>query len=73
MVQMSTLDGLPGYNDSVYKPYMGVCPINSYKTTGNCIPIYAKDEKRKLDEMILDHIFTLLQDEEIEKIFLKWV
>ena len=22
MVQMSTIDGLPGYNDSVYKPYL---------------------------------------------------
>jgi hypothetical protein len=22
MVQASTLDGLPGYNDSVYKPYI---------------------------------------------------
>ncbi|NCP77515.1 hypothetical protein GW830_05355 [bacterium] len=33
MVQASTLDGLPGYNDSVYKSYIGVCPIHSYKTS----------------------------------------
>lgn len=48
MVQASTLDGLPGYNDDVYKPYIGVCPIHSFKTTGNIYPNYATDHKRKL-------------------------
>ncbi|GAB0174717.1 MAG: His-Xaa-Ser system radical SAM maturase HxsB [Candidatus Altimarinota bacterium] len=73
MVQMSTLDGIPGYNESVYKPYLGVCPINSYKTTGNCIPTYSKDSKRKLDEKILDFLFVLLKEKENERIFQSWL
>ena len=32
-VQASTLDGLPGYNDHVYKPYLGVDIIHNFKTT----------------------------------------
>ena len=31
-VQASTLDGLPGYNDHVYKPYLGVDIIHNFKT-----------------------------------------
>jgi hypothetical protein len=73
MVQMSTIDGLPGYNDSVYKPYLWVCPINSYKSSWSCIPNYSKDSKRKLDEKILDHLFLLLKDKENEEIFQRWV
>lgn len=73
MVQMSTLDGIPWYNDSVYKPYLWVCPINSYKTTGNCIPTYSKDNKRKLDEKILDFLFILLKEKNNENIFRNWI
>ncbi|MDD3302426.1 MAG: His-Xaa-Ser system radical SAM maturase HxsB [Candidatus Gracilibacteria bacterium] len=73
MVQASTLDGLPGYNDSVYKPYIGVCPIYSYKMTGNIIPNYRKDQKRKLDYAVLDYLFSKIRDQEIKNIFLKWI
>ncbi|MDD5213060.1 MAG: His-Xaa-Ser system radical SAM maturase HxsB [Candidatus Gracilibacteria bacterium] len=73
MVQASTLDGLPGYNDSVYKPYIGVCPIHSYKTTGNVIPNYSKDYKRLLDYAILDYIFEKLKNEEDKAVFKSWV
>lgn len=72
MVQASTLDGIPWYNESVYKPYIGVCPINSYKTRGTLFSIYAKDDKKKLDCMILDFIFTKLRDEEEKKVFENW-
>lgn len=73
MVQASTLDGLPWYNDSVYKPYIGVCPIYSYKTTWNLIPNYAKDHKRILDYAILDYIFEKLRIEENKKVFESWI
>ncbi|MDP2090481.1 MAG: His-Xaa-Ser system radical SAM maturase HxsB [Candidatus Gracilibacteria bacterium] len=73
MVQASTLDGLPGYNDSVYKPYIGVCPIHSYKTTGNIIPNYSKDHKKILDYAVLDFLFDNLRKEENKALFQKWV
>ena len=73
MVQASTLDWLPGYNESVYKPYIWVCPIHSYKTSWNIIPNYKKDFKRYLDEKILDYLFDKLRIEENKKIFEKWV
>lgn len=73
MVQASTLDGLPGYNDSVYKPYIGVCPIHSYKTSWNLIPNYAKDHKRILDYAILDYIFSKMRNSEDLENFSDWI
>ncbi len=73
MVQASTLDWLPWYNDSVYKPYIWVCPVHSYKTSWNIIPNYAKDHKKELDYAVLDNIFERLRDIEIKKTFAKWV
>lgn len=73
MVQASTLDWLPWYNDSVYKPYIWVCPIHSYKMSWNIIPNFAKDNKKILDYAVLDYIFEKLRDEEYKKIFTDWV
>jgi hypothetical protein len=64
---------LPGYNEDVYKPYIGVCPIYNYKTTGNIYPNYAKDRRRKLNEKILDYLFEKLKDKENKKIFESWL
>jgi len=73
MVQVSTLDWLPGYNDSVYKPYIWVCPIHSYKTSWNIIPNYSKDHKKVLDYAVLDFLFKNLRIEENKKIFESWL
>lgn len=73
MVQASTLDWLPWYNDSVYKPYIWVCPIHSYKTSWNIIPVYAKDHKKVIDFAILDYLFTTIRKEENLKIFNTWL
>jgi His-Xaa-Ser system radical SAM maturase HxsB len=73
MVQASTLDWLPGYNDSVYKPFIWVCPIYSYKLTGNIIPNYKKDVKRKLWYAILDYLFEKLREDKNKKIFEEWL
>lgn len=69
MVQASTLDWLPWYNESVYKPYIWVCPIHSYKTLWNIIPNYSKDDKKNIDFSILDYIFDKLRSEEDIRIF----
>ncbi|MDD2870358.1 MAG: His-Xaa-Ser system radical SAM maturase HxsB [Candidatus Gracilibacteria bacterium] len=73
MVQASTLDGLPGYNDSVYKPYIGVCPIHSYKTSGNIIPNYSKDHKKILDFAVLDYLFKKLRNDTDKVVFEEWI
>ncbi len=73
MVQASTIDWLPWYNDSVYKPYIWVCPIYSYKKTWNIIPNFGKDAKMKLDFAILDYLFDKIRDKENEKIFKNWL
>ncbi len=73
MVQASTIDWLPWYNEDVYKPYIGVCPINTYKTRGNIYPNYAFDERRKINSAILDYLFMRLKEEENKKIFEKWL
>jgi hypothetical protein len=73
MVQASTIDGLPGYNDDVYKPYIGVCPINTYKTRENIYPNYMLDDRRKINAAILDTLFVKLKNEENKKVFEKWL
>lgn len=73
MVQASTLDWLPGYNDSVYKPYIGVCPIHSYKESWNIIPNFRKDPKRVLDEAVLDILFDKIRNPETKDLFWKWL
>ena len=73
MVQASTLDWLPGYNDSVYKPYIGVCPIHSYKSTWNIIPNYIKDHKRILWYNVLDYLFENVRIDENRAIFERWL
>jgi len=73
IVQASTIDWLPGYNDSVYKPYIWVCPIHSYKTTWNIISNYSKDHKKELDYSVLDYIFKNIRIDENKKIFNSWL
>lgn len=73
MVQASTLDWLPWYNDSVYKPYIWVCPIHSYKLTWNIIANYSKDEKKKLDYKILDYLFNSIRISWNIELYNKWI
>jgi hypothetical protein len=73
MVSASTVDGLPVFNGHVYKPYIWVCPINSYKTNGTLTPNHAKDFRISVDYKILDILFERLRDPENAKIFESWV
>lgn len=72
-VQSSTLDGLPWYNDHVYKTYLGVDIIHNFKTTGSLYNPLVKDDKMYLQVAILDTIFEKLRDPEVEKIFKSWI
>lgn len=72
MVQASTLDWLPWYNESVYKPYIWVCPIHTYKSSWNLIPNYSKDHKKIMDYWVLDTLFEKILIPEDKKIFESW-
>ncbi len=72
-IQSSTLDGLPGYNDHVYKPYLWVDIIHNFQTTWSVYQPLVKDDKMKLQIAILDYIFEKLRDPEVEKIFMSWI
>lgn len=72
-IQSSTLDGLPGYNDHVYKPYLWVDIIHNFKMTGNVYNPLPKDGKMKLQIAILDYIFDRIREPEVEKIFMSWI
>lgn len=71
--QSSCLDGLPGYNDHIYKPYIGVDIIHNFKMTGNIYVPLVKDKKIKLQIAVLDYIFEKLQNPDDEKILKSWI
>ncbi len=73
MVESSTLDWMPWYEDSVYKPYMGVCPIYNYKMRGTVYPNFSIDTKRKIEYGVIDYLFQKMRDEEVKEIFKKWI
>ena len=71
-LQSSTLDGLPGYNDHVYKPYLGTDILYNFTQYGTPYSVFAKDEKNQMQVHILDYLFEKLRDPENEKIFRSW-
>lgn len=73
MVQSSTIDWLPWYNDDVYKPYIWICPIYNYKTTGTIYANYSLDWRRRLENLILDYIFDKIRIPESKKILEQWI
>jgi len=73
MVAVSTTEGAPGFNDYVYKPYTGICPIHNFKTLGNIYANFSMDRKRKLEEAIIDIIFDKARNPQIKDIFLSWL
>lgn len=71
-LESSVTDGLPGYNDHVYKPYIWVDILYNFTQYGNIFSNFSKDEKNKMQIIMLDYIFEKLQDPENEKIFRSW-
>ncbi len=72
-VQSSTLDGLPGYIDHVYKPYLGVDLIYAFTQHGNVFSNFSKDDKTRIQISMLDYLFEKIADPENEKIFRSWI
>jgi len=72
-IQSSTLDWIPGFNEHVYKPYLGVDIIHNYKTTGSLYNPIVKDEKVQMQIEIIDYIFKKLQNPDDEKILMSWI
>lgn len=68
----STTDGLPGYNDHAYKPYLGVDILYNFTQYGTVYSNFSKDEKNRMQVSILDYLFEKLRDPENEKIFRSW-
>ncbi len=73
MVQSSTLDGMPWYTDSVYKPYIWVCPIHNYKERWSVYPNYSLDPKKQISYWVIDYLFQKMKDPEVKSIFKQWV
>lgn len=72
-VQSSCLDGLPGYNDHVYKPYLWVDIIHNFKVSWSVFLPLMKDEKIQIQIEMIDIIFKKLNNPEYKKIFLSWI
>ena len=72
-VQSSCLDGLPGYNDHVYKPYLWVDIIHNFKLTGSVYQPLSKDDKVQMQIAILDYIFEKLRDPQDSAILKSWI
>lgn len=72
-VQSSTLDGLPGYVDHVYKPYLWVDLVYAFTQHGNVFSNFSKDDKTRIQIGMLDYLFEKLKDSENERIFRSWL
>lgn len=73
MVQSSTIDWLPWYNDDVYKVYKWICPIFNYKTRWNIYPNYSLDNRNTSENIVLDFIFDKLNNKEDKDILESWI
>lgn len=71
-VNATTTDGIPGYNEHVYKPYLGVDMIYNFMEYGTIYSQFSKDEKNQMQVFILDILFEKLRDGENEKVFRSW-
>ncbi len=69
----STLDGLPGCADCVYKPFCGVCPIFNFVHYGNIFSQAPNNDRCQIYRGMFDYIFEKLQEPKAMKVFKKWM
>lgn len=68
----SCLESLPGCSDCAFKPFCGVCPINSY-VSGSLFPQKANDQRCAVNKGILKIIFEKLSTPEGMKVLSSWL
>ena len=68
----SCLESLPGCSDCAFKPFCGVCPINSY-FSGSLFPQKANDQRCMMNKGILKIIFEKLSRPEDRKVLASWL
>lgn len=71
--QASVLEGLASCSDCVYQPYCGVCPVINLALDNNIYERQPNNYRCRIYKGILDTLFELLKDKEIEEIFQSWV
>lgn len=55
-----------------YKPYCGVCPVYNYVNYGNIFAPAPLSDRCKINKLIFDYIFTLLQNPRKRKVLELW-
>ena len=68
----SCLESLPGCSDCAFKPYCGVCPINSY-FSGSLFPQKANDQHCAVNKGILKLLFEKLARPADRKVLASWL
>ncbi|HNW45317.1 MAG TPA: His-Xaa-Ser system radical SAM maturase HxsB [Elusimicrobiales bacterium] len=68
----SCLESLPGCSDCVFKPFCGVCPINSY-FSGSLFPQKANDQRCAINKGILRIIFEKLARPADRAVLTSWL
>jgi len=69
----SCTSALAGYADSVYQPYLGVCPVYNYSVYNNIFTAPRANYKYQIDEAIIEYLFQKLKNHKNEDIFKEWV
>ncbi len=69
----SCSNGLPGYEKNVYQPYLGICPVYNYSVYNNIFQAPQNNIKFKIDEAIVEYLFTKLQNKKNKDIFEEWL
>lgn len=72
IVKDSILESQPICNDCAYLPYCGADPVKNYLKYGDLIGYKINNEICQRNIEIIEHLFNLLQDKSIEKVFLRW-
>ena len=72
LVTASINDLQPLCSSCAYKPYCGICPIFNYSEHGDLF-MHGANYRCKIYEGILDHLFSLMSDKKILKLFQAWV
>ena len=68
----SCLESLPGCSDCVFKPFCGVCPVNSY-FLGGLFPQKANDSRCAINKGVLKLLFEKLASEDPRAVLGTWL